>query len=326
MVISILRIDLNPFSVNLMSPKFKHFSLSLAKIVLGMVVLIVAGREVWGALAELESSKVHFSVPILSLSLLCYLAGMFVFAEFWRRAVGLFGGKLLRLDGHFAYFVSQLGKYVPGKAWVVLIRYGLIREKSFSFRAITASIVYETFNVMGSGALLSFLALLVLGGDPILLCLALGLSVALLAVSHPPFSIWMATWLGWRSDRQEGTMLMPSWRDLLKWTPLLILGWILAGSSFPLAGAGIGVVYPGLREIMLAAVASGLAVAAGFVVVVAPAGLGVREWLLVQMLGPSVGEGPAALIAVAARGLQICSELGMAIVLYGLRRTGGRHA
>ena len=258
----------------LMDSKLKSVLLSLAKVVLGMVVLIAAGKQVLGALAELESSQVRFSLPVLSLALLCYLAGMAVFADFWRRAVGSLGGKLTWLECHSAYFVSQLGKYVPGKAWVILIRYGLIGGNRLSFRAVTASSVYETFSVMGFGALLSFLVLLVLGSDPTLLWLALGLSAALLAASHPPVSAWIAKVAGWGSGREEEPVPLPSWRVFWKGTPLLILGWVLAGASFPLAGAGIGVAYPGLREVMLAGAASGLAVAAGFVVLVAPAGLG----------------------------------------------------
>lgn len=309
-----------------MDSRLKQFLLSLAKVVLGIAVLIAAGNEVLGALAKLESSQVRFSAPMLSLSLLCYLVGMAVFAEFWRRVLGCLGGKLPRLDCQFAYFVSQLGKYVPGKAWVILIRYGLIGKDRLSFRAVTASSVYETFNVMGFGALLSFLALLLLGGDPTLLWLALGLSLALLAASHPPVSAWVAAVAGWGADRRESVMPVPSWTVFWKGTPLLVLGWVLAGASFPLAGAGIGVDYPGPGEVVLTGAASGLAVAAGFVVLVAPAGLGVREWLLVETLGPSVGEGPAALVAVAARGLQVCGELAMAALLYGLKRAGGTHA
>lgn len=309
-----------------MDSRLKPFLLSLAKVVLGIAVLIAAGNEVLGALARMESSQVRFSVPILGLGLLCYLVGMAVFAEFWRRAVGALAGNLPRLDCHFAYFVSQLGKYVPGKAWVILIRYGLIGKNRLSFRAATASSVYETFNVMGSGALLSFPVLLLLGGDPTLPWLALGLSAVLLAACHPPVSGWIARVAGWGSGREEKLVPVPSWRVLRKGAPLLILGWVLAGASFPLAGAGIGVAYPGLSEVVLTGAASGLSVAAGFVVLVAPAGLGVREWLLVETLGPSVGEGPAALVAVAARGLQVCGELGMAAVLYGMRKAGGPHA
>ena len=309
-----------------MDLKLKRSILSLAKVVLGIAVLVAAGNEVLGALARMESSQVRFSAPILGLSLLCYLAGMAVFAEFWRRAVGALEGKLPRVDCHFAYFVSQLGKYVPGKAWVILIRYGLIGKNRLSFRAATASSIYETFSVMGSGALLAFLALLLLGADPTLLWLALGLSAALLAASHPPVSSWIAGLAASGTGREGNPMPVPAWRVLWKGAPLLILGWILAGASFPLAGAGIGVAYPGPSEVVLTAAAAGLAVAAGFVVLVAPAGLGVREWLLVQTLGPSVGEGPAALVAVAARGLQVCGELGMAALLYGLRRAGGPHA
>ena len=306
--------------------KFKRSLFPLIKVVLALAILIAAGKEILGALAKLEDPRGHLSIHYVILGVICYLAGMAWFAAFWRRAADCLGAKLRWLDCYAAYFVSQLGKYVPGKAWVILIRYGLIGENRVTFRAATASSVYETLTVMGCGALFSFLIFLVFGQGPTVLWLALGLSAGLLAVSHPPCSVWIADALGSRLGSPENGFSVPSWRVFWKGMPFLLLGWILVSVSFPIAGAGIGLTFSGPREVLLAAGASGLAIAAGFVILVAPAGLGVREWILVQTLGPSVGEGPAALVAIASRGLQVSGELCVGIILYGLRRIGGQHA
>ncbi len=306
--------------------KLKPSLFPLAKVILALVILLAAGKQISEALAKLEEPKVLFSARYLSLGILCYVAGMAWFAVFWRRAVDGFGGKLTWLDYHTAYFVSQLGKYVPGKAWVILIRYGLIGKNRMTFRAVAGSSVYETLTVMGSGALLSFLMLLALDLGPTIWGLTLGLSAALLVASHPPVSAWIATaaasWLG----SEENALSVPPWRMFWKGMPLLLLGWILVSASFPIAGVGIGLSFSGPREVLLAAGASGLAIAAGFVILVTPAGLGVREWILMLTLGPALGEGPAALVAVASRGLQVSGELCVGIILYGLRRERGQRA
>ncbi len=67
-----------------------------------------------------------------------------------------------------AYFVSQLGKYVPGKAWVILMRVGMLRHDAHAHPipvAVTAT--YETLCSMAAGALLGVLLLPQLGVLPV---------------------------------------------------------------------------------------------------------------------------------------------------------------
>jgi hypothetical protein len=65
-----------------------------------------------------------------------------------------------------------------------------------------------------------------------------------------------------------------------------------------------------------------LAMVGGFVVLIVPAGLGVREWVMMQTLGPSVGISNAALIAILTRITHVSAELFLAGCLYllGKRR------
>ena len=297
----------------------------IARGVLAIAVFIIAGKQLLDALAKLDDPKVVFYIDYLSYGAVFYALGMAMFSLFWWRVTVFFGGHMARMNCHRTYFLSQLGKYLPGKAWVIVIRCALIPEDHLSLRVVAVSSLYETLTIMGSGALLSFMTLLVLGVGPKLLWLAFGLGVTLLALAHPPLSHWLAIF-SLRCNSQAKSLSLPSWKTLWKVIPIILLGWFLVGLSFVMAGFGIGNSFKNLYEMFLAMAGAGLAITAGFAVFVTPAGLGVREWVLMQLLGPSIGTGQAALVAIAVRGLQVASELCIGISFYFFRKGVGERA
>src|SRR5438128_2403832 len=64
----------------------------------------------------------------LVLSAVLYVAGLGFPCFFWYRLLRVTGERPPVLGVVRAYFVAHLGKYVPGKAWAVLVRTGLARE------------------------------------------------------------------------------------------------------------------------------------------------------------------------------------------------------
>ncbi|MDB5102220.1 MAG: hypothetical protein JWM80_6641, partial [Cyanobacteria bacterium RYN_339] len=71
----------------------------------------------------------------------------------------------------------------------------------------------------------------------------------------------------------------------------------------------------------MAQVAAAFVVAwvAGTLAIVAPAGLGVREWSLAFLVGPLLGQGEAALLALALRAWLVAGELAALAVALALR-------
>jgi hypothetical protein len=74
---------------------------------------------------------------------------------FWHRVLRGLGqdaglGETLR-----AYFIGHLGKYVPGKALVVILRAGLIRSHRVDPLVAGTSVFVETLTLMGVGGVLS---------------------------------------------------------------------------------------------------------------------------------------------------------------------------
>jgi hypothetical protein len=95
--------------------------------------------------------------------------------------------------------------------------------------------------------------------------------------------------------------------------------WLVVGGQTALLvrGSGAG---DSARLAALAAGAAVLAYCAGMLAVALPAGLGVREGVLVLALTPSIGAGPAAAVTLSSRVLMICADLLLAAVALLWRR------
>jgi hypothetical protein len=57
----------------------------------------------------------------------CYLACHTLWGTFWVQLLHAEGADVPWQKGIAAYFVSQFGKYVPGKVWVIVLRVGILR-------------------------------------------------------------------------------------------------------------------------------------------------------------------------------------------------------
>ena len=97
----------------------------------------------------------------LLVSGLLYLVGILPEGLFWHRALRSLGqdvplGRTLR-----AYYIGHLGKYVPGKAVVVVMRTGLVCGPGVDASIAAASVFLETLTMMAAGAFLAAVLLVV---------------------------------------------------------------------------------------------------------------------------------------------------------------------
>ena len=102
-----------------------------------------------------QSTSLHFEPAWLVGSGLLYLAGLSAFGRFYERILRCSATPVRLGPALRAYLVSHLGKYVPGKAMVVVIRAGMIVP--CGGRASTAAIAtfYETLVMMAAGGLIA---------------------------------------------------------------------------------------------------------------------------------------------------------------------------
>jgi hypothetical protein len=235
------------------------------------------------------------------------------------------GGRPGRLEVQRAYFASQLGKYIPGKAWVILIRCALIDSQSTAAPVVIASTFYETLAMMTAGSLLALVTLLFVGSTQrAMLMLSSGLTAGLLTAVLPPVFCRLTLWTT-RSFQKSGTVPIAAitYATLFQGFRYCVPGWAAAGLSLLAIAGSLGISMFTFAGFQLACGAIALAIVSGFAVLVVPAGLGVREWVLMETLGPSIGTGNAVLVAVLTRITHVSVELFVAgcLYLFGKRKS-----
>jgi glycosyltransferase 2 family protein len=107
----------------------------------------------------------HVRAPWLILSGVLYLFGFGISTVFWYRVLWSMGQQPSFPTALRAYFIGQMGKYLPGKAWALFLRASLIQGPRVSMLIALITSLYEVLMTMSSGALLALLLIPVLLPD-----------------------------------------------------------------------------------------------------------------------------------------------------------------
>jgi len=284
---------------------------------LTLAVLFATGRQIAQLLAAAGALRLECRAGWAALAVLLYVLGMCLFARFWQFCLRDMSGKAVTYGAAFAaYWPSQLAKYVPGKIWVAVVRCTILSPSIRPF-ATAAAAAYETLAVMAVGAAmaLAMLGLFVPQCPPALLALSFALMLGLGALmTARVFSRLLK--LVAPLFRDPWSRALPTCRTgtVAKGIVLIALGWCLVGGATWAVTRAAGIADAPLRLWPALTGATALATVGGVVAFVVPAGLGVREYLITQSVGSTLGAPEAAVVAVGARLVSIAGE---AIVTLG---------
>jgi uncharacterized membrane protein YbhN (UPF0104 family) len=305
---------------------------------LRIAALLLVGWGVSGsvraALERLSHYEWHVQPAWLGASGVIYALGLVPMGWFWQRTLTALGSPTPLVPAMCAYFLGHLGKYVPGKAMSVILRVAAVRKWAPSMRIALISTLLETLTMMAVGALLAAaVSALVLRTDSIVWLIALGMALAAGAPTLPSVARRLAALGLDRAKTAPDTASAPADSNLALSDVverlraidfrLLAQGWLAATVCWlllamslwaTLRAIGVEHVTPlGDLPRLIAAVA--FAVVAGFLSQL-PAGLGVRDALLMQLLVPVCGEANALIGAVLVRLVWLMSELATCGILY----------
>jgi len=313
------------------SPATRRILVLLIKAALAVLVIWAVARHVMQTWQELHSQgrSVRLDPAWLAVSVVLYLVGLSCFGVFYWQILSASPTPVRLAAAVRAYLVSHLGKYVPGKAMVVVIRAGLVVP--YGARPATAAFatLYETLIMMAAGGLLAAagFALWRMPALPISLgsqlgvrlsptALSLALGVAFLFLTLPAVFPRLSAWVSIPFPG-VGPDALPRFSGALLVSGLIYasIGWTLLGVSQvavvrALTPTGVAL---NLWPLVVASVA--LATVSGFVVAILPGGLGVRELVIMITLAPAVG---SALAVVAALALRLAWVIGEVLVAVGL--------
>lgn len=274
--------------------------------VAGASFLAVAFWETWDRSADVV-------VPAWWRLLISLVAVTVAMSMAYRGWAALFQRSVRSRELAAGFYLSQLGKYVPGGVWQAAGQVGYaIRAEVSPPRAATAFVVFSVTQATAGAIVGASVGLL--AAD-----LAWWLRAGTLAAASMALLLdrrWMAWAVGfYRRRRSAGDPgeLVPAQQAILRscaWSVGTMLG---LGIAFAALLSGLGTTAP------LAATVTGFSLAwtVGFLAVPFPAGLGIREAVLITVLGPATGVAPLIAASVYFRLSQMGAE---ALLILATRR------
>lgn len=275
------------------------------------VALAFTGWFVWANRESIVTALTGMNPWYLAAAVLTSVLYVVFMMESWRRVVIDLGNPLGFRSAVPLFGISQLGKYIPGGVWNIAAaaqlgaNYGIARRHSVA--AMTIALLVSLASGVSVGAL-GFLI------SPAEFFGAWGwvlwAGVPLLVVLIPPVTNALIA-LAWRLLRLEPLETAITTRGIAAVTAWCLAGWLAVGLSVALLAMSTGA-EPSLLLVARATAGYALAWVAGFVIVIAPAGAGVREVVLAASLMGTIPEGAVVAIVLISRLILTVADLALA--------------
>lgn len=273
------------------------------------------------ALSDVDAAFRVPSVALMAVSCGILLAGYGISAALWGRMVLDLGGPALPLGAAVrVYMVANLGRYVPGKVWQIAGLAMLGRQVGVPPPVAAGAAVAGQGISLVAATLVGF-GTLFGGSGPLAgwggwVGGALAAALVLVLAAPKVFRAFVGTFF--RLARREPPEEL-SGVHAFRWLVAFVLNWVVYGLAFQFFVASFGFGGPVLPVVA----AFPAAYVLGYLMIFAPAGIGVREGFLVIFLAPYMGVGEAGVLAALARVWTTAVEVVPAAVLW-IRTPGGR--
>jgi len=224
--------------------------------------------------------------PWLVGALVVYACGQFCFALYWRRLLRATGIEAPPIQAIRAYLVGTLGKYVPGKALVIVVRAGMLPSGQGRRLVVAGVTIYETLTSMAAAGLIACIALTLTKSTLVNNILgAVAIAVVLNFGVIPPVFARISRWVALPFGRDSSNLPYGDWyRCYWRSTPLWICEWLGAGLSLWATAAAFHLDVWSWGAVVYMTGVAALGTAAGFIVLPVPAGIGVREFIIILLL------------------------------------------
>ena len=281
-----------------------------AQLLFGAAIVSFAVRELvqqWAG-AEHELRQLSPRWTAIALSSVIVLSSYTLLIAAWRGMLGAWNASLTFGDAAHIWFVSNLGRWVPGKVWQIAAMGAMARQRGVPAAAAAgSSIVVNLASIVSGFALVLLTGSSVLdasarGGRALATILVVGVTALLLVL--PALLPVVARLAARVTGRPMALPRIPA-RALWLAVTSTAVAWLLYGTAFALFTRGIVVgstgSIPGVVPAFVAVYTGSYL--AGYLALFAPGGIGVRESVLIVMM-PALGlatPAQALVIGLASR-------------------------
>ena len=274
-----------------------------------IVVLSFLGLTIQRAYRDVLLHREHLDFSMMNwkpiaAGVLFYGIGLLPAAITWVQTLKAFGQVVPFWTALHVFFLGHLGKYVPGKAMVLVLRVGRLHPLGVEIKPTILSVFVETLTSVCTGAIVGCAFLLTLSPSPphwMQWLAAICIPCALLLLLPHTFRIVLTVLAKSKIGRMPRSVSEAfTWRLMIRTAAWMLLGWILQGTAAWLILSGI---HPAdelwtIQSWSACVAAVSLGSVVGFASML-PSGAVVRElvitWLLIRLVPQ-----PIALFAAIA--------------------------
>jgi hypothetical protein len=272
--------------------------------------LAAAAYFVWRYRDELGQALAVWSARQIAaasgLALLALLANFMV----WREVLRGLGVNFGLREGAGVFFVSQLGKYLPGAMWPIVAQLEFARRTRVGRTRVLAANLYSLAIGLTIGLVVAISTLLVNGGAALQrFWWALLLVPILCALIHPRTLPGLVDWILRRAGRSPLGLEL-AWATIIRAAIWSLVSWLLFGLHLYSLIAALGA--PGVSAAGLAMGAFALGTVLGILFVPAPAGAGVRDVIMILTLGAIVSAPLALAAGLLSRAILTVADVALA--------------
>lgn len=280
------------------------------KVAFGLAVVVAASWYIARSWAEVAKALGSMSLLAVIFAVPAAVGGVVAAMLAWRTLLADLGSRLEVRDAGRVFFLSQLGKYLPGSVWPFLAQIELGHELKVPRAVSLAASVLAILLSLVVG--IAVAATTVLVGSPTALRTfwwVLLVVPFLIAALHPRVAVGGVN-LALKVTRRPPLAVRPTWRGTARAALWQAMSWLLLGlhCAFLVTAAGAA----GLSVVPLAIGAFALAYCAGVLFLPSPAGAGIREVALAAGLAGVLAQPQAIAVVLVSRFMLVVVDAAVA--------------
>lgn len=310
--------------------KKRKFGISaILKIILALLVIYFAGRQLYLNWPEVTQYDWDFNIVYLALAIIFHVITLVLHVKAWCLILTSLGHNVSMTQGFRISYIANLGRYIPGKFWQVFGMIYLLNKINVDKKTAVASWVFSYIYGILSAFLVGIIAMSMnqdILSDVLEKYLGININISLLLLLIAPVSLIVilapkivVRFYNYIMDKMKRSKSKFSfnYRTAFQIYFTYFIAWIFYGAGFYFLTKGLLVENP--LPLILAIGSMVLAYILGLLAFFSPGGIGVREIilqsLLISFLGPI-----ASGIVIAARAWSLIVEFiatGIALLIRG---------
>lgn len=300
----------------------KGSRLKILKIIFLALVAVFLVRFFYRNYDDFKNLDVKINWTVFALSILLYFAYKLTLASLWHYLTVQNRCSIRYWEAVRAYLYSILGKYIPGKVFMLLARVPAYKEAGVAVSKVTVCFFLENVCTLLGAAFLFLVSLFFFPNELLgdYQWVTVALIVLFFIFINPKIINFFLKYVE-RFTKLKDLCIPVGYVQMLKIVGLFILNWLVVGAGFYMLACSI---YPvPASQFLYVAGIFGLSCIIGILAVFAPSGIGVREGIMLVGLGLVMPEEYAMIISIVSRLWMTLAELaliGIAWLIDRLRR------